>query len=110
MRGTEVGSHHDAIALGIMVVPSNTVLRAAARASWLPEAQAHAAVRWVAGDVPCARSALAEEAQLHGDVVFVASDDCKKWHSPAKIHAWYTYALGAYPKAVWIAKMEDDGM
>lgn len=100
----------DALALGIMVVPSNSVLRAAARASWLPEARKHATVRWVAGDVPCARAALTEEAQLYGDVAFVASDDCQKWHSPAKVHAWYAYALRSFPQAVWIAKMEDDGL
>jgi len=100
----------ESIALGIMVVPANTVLRAAARSSWLPEARRHATVRWVAGDVPCARSALAEEAQLYGDVAFVPSDDCQKWHSPAKVHAWYAYALQSFPGAMWILKMEDDGL
>ena len=65
-------------------------------------------MRFVAGDVPCAHQAMQWEADEHGDVAFVASDDCKKWHSPAKIHA-VTYAL-AFPQASWIAKMEDDGI
>ncbi len=98
------------IALGIMVVPNNAVLRTAARASWLPEARKYATTRWVAGDVPCARAALREEAQLYGDVAFVAADDCQKWHSPHKVHAWYQYALRSFPQAMWIAKMEDDGL
>ena len=98
------------LAVGVMVVPSNAAYRAAARQTWLNDAVRHATTRFVAGDVPCAHAALDREAELHGDVVFVQSDDCKKWHSPAKIHAWYTHALGAYPQALWIAKMEDDGM
>ena len=100
----------EGLALGIMVVPSNTAYRTAARATWIPDAKAHASVRWVAGDVPCARAALAREAEMYQDVAFVESDDCKKWHSPAKVHAWYTYALRTFPKALWIAKMEDDGL
>lgn len=98
------------MALGIMVVPSNGAMRRAARATWLADAAEHAAVRFVAGDVPCARSALEAEAERFGDVAFVESDDCKKWHSPAKVHAWYIHALARWPKAVWIAKMEDDGL
>lgn len=100
----------DRFAIGIMVVPSNAAYRAAARQTWLNEAIKHATAVFVAGDVPCAHTALDREAGLHGDIVFVDSDDCKKWHSPAKIHAWYTYALKAYPQATWIAKMEDDGI
>ena len=98
------------LALGVMVVPSNAAYRAAARQTWLNDAIKHATVRFVAGDVPCAREALQREVDLHHDIAFVRSDDCKKWHSPAKVHAWYTYALKQYPDAIWIAKMEDDGI
>ena len=38
-------------------------------------------------------------------VMFVDSDDCQKWHSPAKVHAWYAYALRTFPDAAWIAKI-----
>ena len=100
----------DRLAIGIMVVPTNAAYRAAARQTWLNEAIKHATAVFVAGDVACAHHALDREAGMHGDVVFVDSDDCQKWHSPAKIHAWYTYALKAYPQAQWIAKTEDDGM
>jgi hypothetical protein len=96
--------------MGVMAVPSNTAYRDAARQTWLIEAAKHATTRFVAGDVVCAHTALDREAVLHGDIVFVRSDDCQKWHSPAKIHAWYTFALRSYPEALWIAKMEDDGM
>ena len=98
------------LALGIMVVPTNAAYRAAARQTWLNEAIKHATSVFVAGDVPCAHAALDREVALHDDIVFVKSNDCKKWHSPAKVHAWYTYALKAYPDAIWIAKMEDDGL
>ena len=97
-------------AIGIMVVPSNAAYRTAARQTWLFDARKHATYKFVAGDVPCAHLKLAAEQQEHDDIVFVKSDDCQKWHSPAKIHAWYIYALAAYPTAMWIAKMEDDGM
>ena len=100
----------DAFALGVMVVPSNRAYRIAARATWLPEAQQYATVRWVAGDVPCARTPLEDEAREHGDVVFVDSEDCEKWHSPAKVHAWYGFALRHFPAAAWVGKMEDDGL
>jgi hypothetical protein len=100
----------DAFALGVMVVPSNRAYRTAARVTWLPEAQAYATVRWVAGDVPCARKPLEDEAREHGDIVFVDSEDCQKWHSPAKVHAWYGFALRHFPTAAWIGKMEDDGL
>jgi hypothetical protein len=105
-----IAADPSAIALGIMVVPNNLVLRVAARASWLPEARKYATTRWVAGDVPCARNMLREEAELHGDVVFVPTKDCQKWHSPHKVHAWYQYALRTFLQAAWIAKMEDDGL
>ena len=105
-----IAADPSAIALGIMVVPNNLVLRVAARASWLPEASKYATTRWVAGDVPCARNMLRKEAELHGDVVFVPTKDCQKWHSPHKVHAWYQYALRTFPQAAWIAKMEDDGL
>lgn len=98
------------LAIGVMVVPSNAAYRIAARRTWIHDARQHAAVRFVAGDVPCARKALEAEAEDKGDIVFVRSDDCKKWHSPAKVHAWYEYALHHFPQATWIAKMEDDGM
>ena len=97
-------------AMGVMVVPSNFAYRDAARQTWLNEAAKHAITRFVAGNVLCAHTALDREAVLHGDIVFVRSDDCQKWHSPAKIHAWYAFALRSYPEALWIAKMEDDGM
>lgn len=100
----------ESFALGVMVIPDNSAYRLAARQTWIPEAKLHATVRFVAGDVPCAHQAMQWEADEHGDVAFVASDDCKKWHSPAKIHAWYTYALTHFPQASWIAKMEDDGI
>jgi hypothetical protein len=99
-----------AFALGIMVVPSNAAYRTYARKTWLEEAVEHASVKFVAGDVPCARKLLSHEAEAHGDIVFVQSGDCEKWHSPAKVHAWYTFALRQYPHASWIGKMEDDGM
>ncbi len=105
-----MGDGSASLALGIMVQPSNGASRAAIRATWLPEARQHAAVRFVAGDVPCARRALQGEADAMGDVSFVKSDDCQKWHSPAKVHAWYQHALDAFPRAAWIAKMEDDGL
>ena len=98
------------IAIGVMVVPSNGAYRAAARQTWMIDANAHANVRFVAGDVPCAHAALDGENSLHGDITFVQSADCERWHSPAKINAWYTFALLHYPAAKWIAKMEDDGM
>jgi hypothetical protein len=98
------------LAIGVMVTPSNAAYRAAARQTWLNDAIKHATVRFVAGDVPCAHRALDREVGLHNDIVFVRSDDCKKWHSPAKVHAWYAFALREYPQAAWIAKMEDDGM
>ena len=100
----------DALAIGVMVDPGNAAYRIAARATWLRDATGYAIVRFVAGDVPCARSVLQAEADREGDIVFVASDDCKKWHSAYKTHAWYQYALLAFPRAEWIAKMEDDGM
>lgn len=77
-----------AFALGVMVQPSNGANRAAIRATWLAHAKERAAVRFVAGDVECARRKLADEAREMGDVVFVRSDDCQKWHSPRKVHAW----------------------
>ena len=98
------------LALGVMVEPRNGAYRTAARQTWMIDAVQHATVKFVAGDVACAHQALAAEQKEYDDVVFVASDDCKKWHSPAKIHAWYTFALEKYPDALWIAKMEDDGM
>ena len=109
VSGREIVTPHS-IVLGIMVVPANTVLRAASRKSWLPEAQNHATVRFVAGDVSCARALLAAEVAVYSDIVFVGSDDCSKWHSPAKVHAWYQFALRNFPKANWIAKTEDDGL
>ena len=93
-----------------MVTPSNAAYRAAARQTWLNDAIKHATTKFVAGDVPCSHRELDREVTLHNDIVFVQSDDCKKWHSPAKIHAWYTYAIKEYPQAIWIAKMEDDGL
>lgn len=98
------------LAIGVMVEPRNGAYRIAARQTWMIDAEKHATVKFVAGDVKCAHQALAAEEKEYDDIVFVKSDDCKKWHSPAKIHAWYTFALAAYPQALWIAKMEDDGL
>ena len=36
--------------------------------------------------------------------------DCRKWHSPEKVHRWFQYALARWPRTPWLGKMEDDGM
>ena len=46
------------VAIGVMVVPDNSAYRFAARQTWIPEAKQHATVRFVAGDMPCARTAM----------------------------------------------------
>jgi hypothetical protein len=97
------------IVMGVMVIPSNSNNRAAIRATWLSEASASMLVRFVAGDVACARKHMQREADEFGDVAFVASRDCTKHVSPEKVHAWFTYAVHRW-RTPWIGKMEDDGV
>ena len=100
-------------ALGIMVVPARRALRDDIRATWLRPASRDAGVaaHFVAGQLSqCARTALAAEAALHGDVFFVNSSDCQPWFSAEKVHAWYLTALRLYPRARWFGKVEDDAM
>ena len=97
--------------MGVMVIPSNRKNRAAIRATWGAAAPAsRMLVRFVAGDVPCARTAMEVEQQRYGDCSFVASKDCNKLHSTAKVHAWFNYAVANWPTVPWIGKMEDDGV
>eukprot|EP00966_Prymnesium_polylepis_P200265 4640744-Prymnesium_polylepis.1 len=53
---------------------------------------------------------MAADQRDYGDCVFVASKDCSKLHSPAKVHAWFNYAVERWPTVPWIGKMEDDGV
>lgn len=101
------------LALGIMITPSLRQSRDAIRRTWFRHAavvSGEALVRFVAGNVPCAMRALQDEANDHGDMVFVDSSDCQPWYAAAKVHAWYQYALLHFRGARWYGKMEDDGM
>ena len=99
------------IVMGVMVIPSNRKNRDAIRATWGSAAAAsRMLVRFVAGDVPCARTAMDAEQQRFGDCSFVASKDCSKLHSTTKVHAWFNFAVVRWPSVDWIGKMEDDGV
>ena len=110
------------LALGVVSDPSAWRRRSAARATWLRDPAIVAGqvdVRFVLGsgasegaaddDTVC-RNISVGAAQSETDVVLVPTPDCKMWHSPAKVHAWFQYALTHFPKASWIGKTEDDAM
>lgn len=101
-----------ALAIGVISDPRAGLIREAARASWFRDPAVLTGqtwVRFVLGDVPCAKDAASDEAREFGDISFVDAQDCKKWHSAGKVHAWYKHALEK-TAAPWLAKMEDDGM
>ena len=56
------------LVMGVMVIPSMRANRDAIRATWAYEAGREMLVRFVAGDVPCARKALADEIKRFSDV------------------------------------------
>ena len=104
---------HAVVAVGVITVPLGRRSRDGARSSWLLDESVRdgrVAVRFVLGDIPCARSAVADESARYGDFAFVAAPDCLKGFSSEKVHAWYQYALTAFPSSPWLAKMEDDGI
>ncbi|KAL3897266.1 MAG: hypothetical protein SGPRY_013087 [Prymnesium sp.] len=96
--------------MGVMAIPSVRANRMAIRSTWAASAAPRMLVRFVAGDVPCARREMQKEADTYGDCSFVRSKDCSKLHSPAKVHAWFLFAIVRWPQVPWIGKMEDDGM
>ncbi|KAL1521590.1 hypothetical protein AB1Y20_021249 [Prymnesium parvum] len=98
------------VVMGVMVIPSNRRNRDAVRATWGAAAAPRMLVRFVAGDVRCARSEMQAEQLQYGDCSFVDSKDCSKVHSPAKVYAWFNYAASTWPDVPWIGKMEDDGI
>lgn len=65
---------------------------------------------FVLGDCECARNGTIREAAYHRDIVYVKSDDCRTWHRPSKVFAWFQFAVSRWPRASWYAKSEDDGM
>ena len=74
----------------------------------LPKRNARAV--FVLGDCECARNGTVREAENHRDIVYVKSDDCRTWHRPAKVFAWFQFAVSRWPRASWYAKNEDDGV
>jgi len=70
----------------------------------------HARSVFVLGDCECARNGTVREAAHHRDIVYVKSDDCRTWHRPAKVLAWFQFAVSRWPRTSWFAKSEDDGL
>ena len=63
-----------------------------------------------AAAIACQKLSSAASAASPHDVVLVDAPDCHMWHSPAKVHAWFKYALHAFPLTHWLGKSEEDTM
>ena len=94
------------------VTPAPGMSFSRARAPHAPERppMRNARAVFVLGDCECARNGTVREAAHHRDIVYVKSDDCRTWHRPSKVFAWFQFAVSRWPRASWYAKSEDDGM
>ena len=117
----DVGRRHAApmVVVGVMAAPGGHATRAAARQTWIggqmpdvSSASRRVVVRFVIGrrHAACNTTQLQHELARHSDFALVDAPDCRKWHSPEKVHRWFQYALARWPRTPWLGKMEDDGM
>ena len=113
------------LVLGILSAPKSDARRDAARGSWLRDVavlEGKVSYRFVLGydrssalsqsaaAIACQKLSSAASAASPHDVVLVDAPDCHMWHSPAKVHAWFKYALHAFPLTHWLGKSEEDTM
>ena len=115
------------LALGVLSAPAAHARRHAARGSWLQDPaviDGRVAVRFVLGymlstdghggpqtaEHAACRALCVAARDSSSDTVLVDAPDCKMWHSPAKVHAWFKHALQAFPATPWIGKTEEDAM
>ena len=92
------------VVVGVMVSPSGSghATRAAARRTWMhgldvtmTNQTQRVVARFVLGrhHAACNSTQLARELARHDDLVLVDAPDCRKWHSPEKVHRWFQYAM-----------------
>ena len=111
------------VVVGVMAAPDGHATRAAARQTWMQDAvggpmpdvssaSRRVVARFVIGrhHAACNTTQLQRELARHSDFALVDAPDCRKWHSPEKVHRWFEYALARWPRTPWLGKMEDDGM